>query len=90
MNNETQKVDVLAVLYDAERYANLHGSKTDGGWWSDIIAAREAVAELIEAVKENRVLLQEFANDGKPENYFAWDESERRVMAALARIGGAA
>lgn len=81
MNTETKKVDVVAVMDAciAKRDLNLSG----------MAEARAAVAELIEAVKENRIVAQDFANDGKPENYFRYEASERRVMEALARVGGA-
>lgn len=69
-----QKVDVLSAL-------NLYGVDPE-------VCA--AVAELIEAVKENRLCLQEFANDASQTIYIRFDDSERRLLKALARIGGAA
>lgn len=83
----SDKVDVLAVMDRAS-------ARLD---WGDIKAmnlslelaeARAAVAELIEAVKEYRDALQEFANDGEPENYFRHELAEQRLDAALSRIGG--
>lgn len=50
--------------------------------------ARAAVAELMEAIKESREATQEFANDGQPENYARYINSEDRIVAALARCKG--
>lgn len=48
-----------------------------------------AVAELIEAIKENRAAMEAFAQDGMPSNYIRFDQSERRLLKALDRVGGA-
>lgn len=79
MNNETQKVDVLAVMSDAARdYAEMD-MPTIAEAMRD---SRTAVSELIEAVKVYRN-----AETCQCE-YCARRRS--RIDAALARIGGAA
>lgn len=83
-------VDVLAYL-DA-RIATHKALSADAYHAQEVPkaeAVRAAVAELIEAVIENRDATQAFANDGAPSNYVRFDDSERRVLAALARVGGA-
>lgn len=94
-----RKVDVLAVMdTDGRAIAALIDSCSPGSlrqkqWDAHLVRhdeARAAVAELIEAVKENRIVTQDFANDGCPDNYFKYEASDRRVMAALSRLGASA
>lgn len=84
MSTETQKVDVIAVL---SLHAEMREAAGKPNLANELRSARGAVAELIEAVKENRRLTEVFAKDGSPENYFPYDESERRVLRALEAIG---
>lgn len=50
---------------------------------------RGVVNELIAAVIENREATQEFANDGQPANWVRWQNSQSRLVAALAAATGA-
>lgn len=58
MSTETQKVDVLHVMREASAILIRDGHK---GIPEDLLNAHDAVAELIEAVKENRQLTEAFA-----------------------------
>jgi hypothetical protein len=90
MTTQESEVDVLAAMEDAARRIYVNAETQEDNDASDaLLKARAAVAELIESVIENRKATQEFANDGRPENYFAWDASERRVQKALANVGAA-
>lgn len=51
---------------------------------------RDSVAELIAAVVENRDATQAFANDGMPENWIRYQNSEDRLNAALQACKGGA
>lgn len=82
MTNE-RKVDVVAVLESEIAAYGLHTPQR-----FDLIEALDAVKELVAAVIENREATQAFANDGMPENYARFDDSERRLLSALSRIGG--
>ena len=57
---------------------------------AELSEARAAIAELIEAVKEDREALQAYANNGKPENVRRYFAAEERLIAALARCNGGA
>lgn len=48
------------------------------------IASRKAIAELLEAVLEYREALQAFSNDGDPDNWARYENSEDRLDAAIA------
>ena len=83
----SQKIHVLTAMDSATKWLTECGFTTPLSIGTQLGVAREAMAEFIEAVKENRRLTEVFAQDGCPENYFAYDESERRVLRALERIG---
>lgn len=79
-----QKVDVLALLNRL-----MTPSARSLVSCIEVEKVYDAMAELIEAVKENRLCLQEFANDASQTIYIRFDESERRLLKALDRVGGA-
>ena len=82
-----QGVDVLAVMDRAAEKIRFLAEKTGISHpATDLAEARAAVAELVEAVRENRAATQAFANDGHPFNYARYDASERRLEAALAKF----
>ena len=85
MNTSETKVDVLAVM-DAARWC----PRMQPQIAVELGQARAAVAELIEAVKEDREALQAYANNGKPENVRRYFAAEERLIAALARCNGGA
>ena len=89
----SKQVDVLAELDRrieiGELFGQEHGAPNLPGVAS-LREARAAVAELIEAVKEDREALQAYANNGKPENVRRYFAAEERLIAALARCNGGA
>ena len=80
-------VDVLAVI-DAE-LRTARGLASSDAYYAHSLpkleAARDAVAELIAASVEWNEALQDFANDGRPENWVRYQAAEPRFQAALAR-----
>lgn len=84
MNDKTnaQPVDVLAVMRDAELLAAVARAKPEV--MQRLEDARAAVAELVEAIRERRAMSRAA---GKSTGPFA--DSDARLDAALARIGGA-
>lgn len=78
MSAVIQKVDLLAVINEAMAY-------TDDAF--PLLYAHEAVVELFAAIFENRSATEAFAQDGCPENYVRFDDSERRLLRALANVG---
>ena len=89
----SKQVDVLSELDRrieiGELFGQEHGAPNLPGVAS-LREARAAVAELIEAVKEDREALQAYANNGKPENVRRYFAAEERLIAALARCNGGA
>lgn len=90
----SKQVDVLSELDRRIEIGELFGQEHDAPNLPGVASLREAraaVAELIEAVKEDREALQAYANNGKPENVRRYFAAEERLIAALVRcIGGAA
>ena len=80
MNNETKRVDVLAVLDRQMQFtiaSDYPGASDDH---RDLVAARDAVAELIEAACEVPLSYDYHGNPASPE--------EARFIAALDRFEG--
>lgn len=80
MSTETQKVDVLAIMEKAARELWVHGEPVNPVA-ADMLVARAAVAELIEAAKAAHP-------------FVGWESAgttalRERLYAALARVGGA-
>lgn len=89
----SKQVDVLSELDRRIEIGELFGQEHDAPNLPGVASLREAraaVAELIEAVKEDREALQAFANNGKPENVRRYFAAEERLIAALARCNGGA
>lgn len=89
----SKQVDVLSELDRRIEIGELFGQEHDAPnlpGEASLREARAAVAELIEAVKEDREALQAFANNGKPENVRRYFAAEERLIAALARCKGGA
>ena len=89
----SKQVDVLSELDRRIEIGELFGQEHDAPTLPGVASLREAraaVAELIEAVKEDREALQAFANNGKPENVRRYFAAEERLIAALARCNGGA
>ena len=89
----SKQVDVLAELDRRIEIGELFGQEQDTPNLPGVAFLREAraaVAELIEAVKEDREALQAYANNGKPENVRRYFAAEERLIAALARCNGGA
>ena len=83
----SRAVGVLAVMDDVISEILI----PNGGSYVDAMdEARDAVAELVEAIKESREALQAFANNGMPPLYRRHMKAERRLDAALAKFGAAA
>ena len=89
----SKQVDVLSELDRRIEIGELFGQEHDAPNLPGVAFLREAraaVAELIEAVKEDREALQAYANNGKPENVRRYFAAEERLIAALARCNGGA
>ncbi len=89
----SKQVDVLSELDRRIEIGELFGQEHDAPNLPGVASLREAraaVAELIEAVKEDREALQAYANNGKPENVRRYFAAEERLIAALARCNGGA
>lgn len=89
----SKQVDVLSELDRRIEIGELFGQEHDAPnlpGEASLREARAAVAELIEAVKEDREALQAFANNYKPENVRRYFAAEERLIAALARCNGGA
>lgn len=89
----SKQVDVLSELDRRIEIGELFGQEHDAPNLPGVASLREAraaVAELIEAVKEDREALQAYANNGKPENVRRHFAAEERLIAALARCNGGA
>lgn len=89
----SKQVDVLSDLDRRIEIGELFGQEHDAPNLPGVASLREAraaVAELIEAVKEDREALQAYANNGKPENVRRYFAAEERLIAALARCNGGA
>jgi len=89
----SKQVDVLSELDRRIEIGELFEQEHDAPNLPGVASLREAraaVAELIEAVKEDREALQAYANNGKPENVRRYFAAEERLIAALARCNGGA
>jgi len=85
-------IEILDAAKDGKATAQTVGYDETGGtagWAVPIandIATSAAVAELIEAIKESRVLLQAFADDGQSYNWLRHKAAEQHLDAAIARL----
>lgn len=89
----SKQVDVLSELDRRIEIGELFEQEHDAPNLPGVASLREAraaVAELIEAVKEDREALQAFSNNGEPENVRRYFAAEERLIAALARCNGGA
>ena len=81
----SDKIDVLAVMGEAADWLlqDINPEVSER-----IVKARAAVAELIDAVKQNRQLAIDFAKSTEYGDELTWQASEYRVEKALSNMEG--